>query len=436
MPLTLRRNGRQLTADFSWVLIGNIVYAASQWAIVVALAKLGSTSQVGQYALGMAVSAPVVLFANLQLRALLASEVQDRFAFGQYLSLRLATLSAALFVVAAAACTQRDWRVRAIVTLVGLAQAIEFLSEIYYGFMQKHGRMDRVSLSLMLRGPLSLAALYAVMSRTHSVVWALVALVSVRALVLLTWDIRLGFVQATVTSPASDASATRITWNGRTMLSLLWLALPLGVISMLVSLNSNLPRYFLEAHSGPAELGIFSALASLLTAGNLVVSALGQSIFVPVAQACAEANRARLRSYSIAALLIGAVLGGVAVAGAALFGREVLTRIFRPEYSEHASALVRLTVAGTITFMGSGIGYIVTAARRLHSQIPVLIASAVAAAAVSASSIPTHGLNGAADAVLAAGFVQLVGTGAILWKIDRGLLNRRFENQPVFVADV
>jgi len=66
---------KRLRADFTWVLAGNIVYSACQWAIVVALAKLGSPEQVGEYALGMAISAPIVLFASLQLRALLASDV-------------------------------------------------------------------------------------------------------------------------------------------------------------------------------------------------------------------------------------------------------------------------------------------------------------------------------------------------------------------------
>jgi hypothetical protein len=51
----------------------------------------------------------------------------------------------------------------------------------------------------------------------------------------------------------------------------------------------------------------------------------------------------------------------------------------------------------------------------------MLLAAAIAAAATSAWSIPRHGLSGAADAALAAAFVQLMGTGAILLKIDRRL---------------
>ena len=77
------RIDRNLRAGFAWVLSGNILYSACQWFIVLLLAKLGSPEQVGLYALGMAVSAPIVLFANLQLRTLLATDVTHQFGFGQ-----------------------------------------------------------------------------------------------------------------------------------------------------------------------------------------------------------------------------------------------------------------------------------------------------------------------------------------------------------------
>jgi O-antigen/teichoic acid export membrane protein len=104
-----------------------------------------------------------------------------------------------------------------------------------------------------------------------------------------------------------------------------------------------------------------------------------------------------------------------------LFGRAILTHLFRPEYGERPDILVRLMMAGTIMFIASGLGYVITAAGRLRPQIPMLLAAAIAAAATSAWSIPRYGLNGAADAALVAAFVQLMGTGAILLKIDRRL---------------
>jgi O-antigen/teichoic acid export membrane protein len=415
--MTGSHSNKRLRTDFTWVLSGNLLYSACQWGIVVALVKLGNPEQVGEYAFGMAVSAPIVLFANLQLRALLVSELRDRFSFGQYLTFRLVSLGAALLLVAGAvACMRTDWRLGGIVVLVGFAQALEFVSETYYGFMQKHERMDRIAGSLLLKGPLSLAALCGAMYITRSIVWAVIGLAFGRFLVLLVWDSRLDFAKT-----ERSGFRVRLEWNSGEMLTLLRMALPLGIISMLISLNLSIPRYFVEVHSGSAELGIFSAIASLLAAGNLVVSAFGQSIFLPVARACAALDRAKYRGYVALAAALGGSLGGVAILAAVLFGRDILTHLFRPEYGERPDILVRLMIAGTIMFVASGLGYVITAARSLRPQIPILLAAAIAAAITSAWLIPRHGLSGAADATLAAAFVQLMGTGAILLKIDRRL---------------
>jgi O-antigen/teichoic acid export membrane protein len=205
------------------------------------------------------------------------------------------------------------------------------------------------------------------------------------------------------------------------MLSLFRLALPLGVISMLVSLNGNITRYFVEAHRGSAELGIYSAVASLLSAGTLVVSAYGQSLFLPVAKACVSANRNEFRKFVLLTVFLGGVLGSCAVLISIFFGAAILTHLFRPEYARYAGVLVRLMIAGTIAFIASGLGFVMTAARSLRPQVPLLVIVGAATAVSSAFLIPKFGLIGAADASLLASIVQLVGTGVILLRVDRRL---------------
>jgi len=408
---------KKLNADVAWLLSGNVLYSACQWAIVLAFAKLGSPEQVGEYALGMAVSAPIVLLANFQLRALLASDVWNQFTFSKYLTFRLVSLGAALLVVACAAVyAQADWGRRGIIFLVGFGQVLEYISETYYGLMQKHERIDRIARSLLLKGPVSLAALCLAMYITRSVAWAVFGLALGRLAILLIWDSRLGFA-----AKDDHAPAARIEWDGGQMLGLLRAALPLGVISMLGSLIPNIPRYFINVFDGSAGLGIFSAIASLLTAGTLVVSTFGQASFLPVVKACAEADRAKYRMLIWQAMALAGGLGVVAIVASVFFGRTLLIHLFRREYGEYTDILVRLMIAGMMMFMASGLGYVMTAARKLRPQIPLLLLAAVAAAATSAWSIPQNGLRGAADAVLISAFVQLMGSGVILWQIDRQL---------------
>ena len=413
--LALLRVERRLRADFSWVLSGNVIYSACQWGIVMFLAKLGTAEQVGMYALGMAVVAPIVLFANLQVRTLLASDVRDEFSFGQYMAFRAVSLLLSfLVIVGVAFFAAPDFERRAAIILVGFAQSLEYVSDTYYGLMQKADRMDRLSHSLMFKGPLALAALCALMYWTHDVLLALGGLVIGRLFILFVWDSRLGYARRVL--PALSA---RLHWNSGVMAGLLRLSLPLGVISMLAALTSNIPRYFIEGHLGTSDLGIYSAIASLLTAGSLMITAFGQAIMVPAARAFVEGDRNRYRSFVAQSAALGAIPGIGAVLVASFYGRFLLTHLFRAEYGEHDDIFVCLMVAGTVLFVTGGLGYVITAARVLVPQIPVLAANCCTAALFSALWIPRHGLIGAAQAVLMAALVQLAGMLILLWRIDR-----------------
>ena len=131
LPLSLRQN-------FAWTVAGNVVYGACQWGMLVALAKLGSPQMLGQFALGLTIGAPVMMLANLQLRAVQATDARDEYRFGDYLGLRLLTTVLAFTTIAAIALLARyRWQTALVVILVGAAKSVENLSDVFYGLFQK-----------------------------------------------------------------------------------------------------------------------------------------------------------------------------------------------------------------------------------------------------------------------------------------------------------
>src|SRR6266849_2996333 len=81
-----------LRNNIFWILLGRGVQAASQWGILIVLAKLGSVEMIGRYTLALAITAPVILFFELKLREVQASDANDRHHFREYLSLRSLTV--------------------------------------------------------------------------------------------------------------------------------------------------------------------------------------------------------------------------------------------------------------------------------------------------------------------------------------------------------
>src|SRR4051812_24810023 len=69
-------------------LAGNILFSGTQWLLTVAIARLGSITMVGQYALGLAVCVPIFSFTGLQMRAVQATDCSGHYRFRDYLVLR------------------------------------------------------------------------------------------------------------------------------------------------------------------------------------------------------------------------------------------------------------------------------------------------------------------------------------------------------------
>ena len=399
--------GLTLWANFTWTFSGNVVYSGSQWGMLMVLAKLGSPEMVGQFALGLAVTTPIIMFANLQLRGVQATDARREYRFGHYLALRLLTTALALLVITGIVFGIGYRQKTALVILaVGASKAFESISDVVYGLLQHHERMDRIALSMMIKGLLSLSALGAAVYLTRSVFWGASALAVVWAILLIAYDLPNG--ERVLNGRGSES--LRPCWDLPELVRLAWLSLPLGFVMMLVSLNTNIPRYFIQHYLGERELGIFAAMFYLMVAGNTIIAALGQSASPRLAMYYASRDLKAFRRLLGRLVGLGAALGVAGILVALVLGHKLLSVLYRPEYAEHTAVFVWLMVAASVGYVASFLGYGMTAARYFRSQLPLFGLSGAACALGCLWLVPRFGLMGAAWAGLASLIVQLIGS--------------------------
>ena len=391
---------------FSWTLAGNAIYAASQFGILSVLAKLGNRSTVGQYALALAITAPVFMFTNLQLRGVQATDARDEYEFADYFTLRcLGTLVGVAAIGVIVAVTHYDRTTQAVIVLITLAKAIETFSDVIAGYLQKHERLDQVARALMLRGVLSVCAFAMVFWLGHSLVAAVAALAITWGAVVTLYDARI----------ARRLGRPRLFHVSRERLRALFaVSLPLGVVMALISLNTNLPRYLLERKLGVAELGTFASIAYLMAAMSLVVLALGQSVCARMSRLLADGEVTRFRRLTHKLIGFAVALGLGGVGGTAAFGREILTLVYRPEYATHSRLLLLMVIAASVGAAASFLGFGMTAARCFRSQVPIMVAAVVTAAVLTETLLPSCGLMGAGYALLASASVQAITSYMVL----------------------
>jgi O-antigen/teichoic acid export membrane protein len=419
-----------LTSDFSWTFVGNAVYAAGQFALLMLLTKLVRPELVGQYALGLALVYPVMMLANMQLRSVMNSSANDRAQFGHYLTLRLFTTFVAFVVIFGITRILRyDRELTGVVLMVGIAYGIETISDVYYARLQLHDRMAEISKSLMARAVLSVLALAAATYVTRSVIWGIAGVAVARVIVLFAYDTRerthllheqpkWNLLNSEL-APLFDASMQR---------RLLWRSLPLGIVVLLTTLNSSIPSFFIKHGIGERDLGIFSALGLTISVGNMAVVSLGQSAFTRLSRAYARGNLTAFGSLLVMLLICGAGLGVCGMLISKFAGREILTLLFRLEYAERADLLPWIMVAGAVLFTAQFLGFGMTAAGFYHSQVYLNILANVSLVAACYWLVASKGLLGAILAMLIAAIVQLVASAVILASAMRAKASVRTES--------
>jgi O-antigen/teichoic acid export membrane protein len=393
-PLSLQRN-------WVWSLIGNSVYAGCQWGSLVVLTKLGSLEMVGRFALASAVAAPITCFAGLQLRTVQATDARREFAFSEYFGLNAITATLGLGLIALIALLGGySHETALLIVVVGLAKALESLSEVVYGLMQQHERLDWISRSQMLRGVLAVTALAAGVA-LGGVLTGAIAMVAVWAIVLAAHDLCAG--AATILGGCLVAGPVQIaTLRDRCRSAILrlsklaWLAFPLGFVTMLNVLNASVPRYFIAEHGGESPVGIFAACVALLGSFFLVQTAIGQAALPRLSQQFAYGDRTAFMRTSRYVMSCGAINGAIAVLVACCCGSQLLELVYSHEYAQNGMLFVWLAIAAAGQCLGNALLYLLHATRDYRSVAMISVAVAASTLLLCALFVGPVGPVGAA----------------------------------------
>lgn len=399
--------------NVGWGVAGNAGYALCQWLVLVVIARLGTPSMVGDYALGLAVGAPLVLLANLSLRTVLVTDTFHEHPFRRYLRVRATGMAAAVGAVCAAV-----WYFdlpAAVVVLVGLAKAFDGVGDIYLGLLQRHHDQRAVAVAQLANGILTVALTGVLLAATGSVAWAAAgsAMGSLIAWLGFCAPLASRLLDATAKAPQPKRHTHRVSPPGTG--ALVWAALPLGLASGITSLTANVPRYALQDQLGTAALGAFAAAGYLVLTGNVLVSAVAQTLLPRLVDLHAAGARERFAALVRQSLIGVTVAGVLAVWAAALVGETVLRTVYGAEYADDAGTLVVLTIATAVAASCFVLDAALSAVRRFTGQLAVNAAVLVAAAIAALALVPRYGIGGAAWATVVAAAVH----AGLKWELLR-----------------
>ena len=412
-PLSLRKN-------FSWAFIGNVANAFALWAIISMMTKLSGATMVGIFELGRTIVTPIMIITMLNLRAIQVTDTKREYLFADYFGTRLTMTVLGLLTLVIISLSSYDGKTAWVIILWGLVKSIDSVSDIIRGLFQRYERMHLSGISLMIKGSAAFITVSSLLWLTGKLTLAIGGLIFIWSLVFILYDLHQARNLLHKLYPA-DIAQRRVSprFKPKVLLSLLWVALPLGIVMFLGSLQQSIPKLVLESYYGKAALGYFGPIAYPVMASILVISAMSQSASPRLANYYIH-NLAAYCQLIKKLLLLALGIGIVFVLGVAVFGSFALRTLYTSEYAQYHTDFVLLSIGITISFLHFFCGCGLTAARAFKVQLFITICSCITAIITAFILIPPYGLRGTTITIILTFIVMFICSfGTLLWIINK-----------------
>lgn len=361
------------------------------------IARLGGIQGTASFIWAMAITAPVFMFTNMNLRELISTETTHGYSFRGYWSVRLLCTTAGLALITAIVWLMAPTHEWSIIAVVAVGKALESINDLILGAYHRCDRADRAAISLITRSIGGGLCLAAILVMTSNVTAGLTGMILFQFSSLVIYD-----------APYVGQLGGRSMLNApRSIVPILRTALPLGIVACLTSLSLNFPRYAVHGYLDDQSLAAFGCCASFLQ----VLALVGVSTQLALSPRIASRNAhsRRLMNEMLWRNVIGAAcVGVVIVISAHWWGPMVLTTIYGHQYTGFGPVLTWLMVAAVFSaakgFLATGL----TAARNTLSQAAIAAAQFGCSAAGCLWLVPRHGIIAAAWMVAASSALSFV----------------------------
>ncbi|GIW68013.1 MAG: exopolysaccharide biosynthesis protein [Candidatus Parcubacteria bacterium] len=400
-----------LKKNIIWSFSGNVIYNASQWLIVVLISKFLDVYAVGQYGLALAITSPVVMFTNMQLRTVVATDNNNDYLVSEYLKSRILTsLLAIVLILLITLSLQKSNDLLIVVLLIAIYKFFESISDLIFGFFQKLERMDIISKSLGIKSCLVLLSIGCALYFFNNLLFGLSLTIASLVLVLIFFDLKnfLSFRDEKLSVTYLKSSHLTINkWFIKRFISLIKLALPLGITSVIFSINTYLPRYYLQLYFDESAVGYYTAISYLNLIGIMLITAIGQSALSRLSKLFSSSKDEFIKLL-LKMLCISFIIGLFGIFISFVWGSKILTIFYKKEYSIYNFELLILSFAGIFWYMAWSLNFGINAIRRYREQVPIFITVLLTQFIAQYLLTPRLGILGSAIAMTISSFILFI----------------------------
>lgn len=387
----------KLIKNISWILGANLIVSFSKWLLLVIIAKVLTPEDVGAYSLAFAIGAPITLFANMKLRSLYLTE--RNFNFSDYIHTRnILSALAFIFLVGIALIIYPEYSF--VILLVGLNKIFDLQSDMYYAIPHKEEDMDYIGKLMICKYSLILICFSLILIIFNNLILSLLIQLLIQVLFLFLVEKKSIYRKYHVTNNRIEFGSIK---------NVMLIGIPLGLVQLIVSLNTSYPRYLLEFFESPKVLGYFSAISYILVVGNMMMNAVSQTFIPFLAKLIKEKEIEKFRINVFLKLnLISLTLGICSIVFSIYFGEFFLRIVYGTEYANYSDILILMSIAMLFAFFGWTFDIALLALRYISIQPKISIVTLLCNTIIGFILIKNYGIYGATYTLIITNVLQIV----------------------------
>lgn len=395
--------------NIAYTFVGNMVGAFIKWLLLILIVRFTNPEMVGYYTFAIALTSPVMLFANMRLR--LRYVVEDDLYFKDLKKLRLILdVLCTVIIILITVIFLRDYLL--ITLLISISKVLDLRSDLLYGILQKSEDFKVISLMMIGKNSLIITLFGISIVLTKNLYISIVCQIIAQIVWLL-------LIENQAQKRINESNYIKS--DKKIIFSIFIAGLPLGIVQLLNSYNILIPRYVIEKYLSLEAVGIFASISYILTIIGIFMNALSQNFIVSVKRDVANNNFGKVKKFvNQNSLLAALVLGGISILSTYFFGGFFINLVYGEAYARHSFILVIISISIIFNFLTWMYDTALMALKIYNFQLIVSITTLIVSIIVSFISIINFGLLGAAWAIVIITFVQaLIRYIIINYKLSR-----------------
>lgn len=366
-------------------VLGTLLVAFSQWIQIILITRIIGIYEVGLYTYFLAILAPFVMFNRFSFSTLVPTQKKFNYGYGVFLKFRKILNYFILIILA----------VLSVFLSLDIYEYICFIIFILFKFYET--KEEFIHTQNITESNIHVLAMSKIYKSILNLIFSIVVVLLFESLLILIFSLLLSQILVYYFYDIKYLEFNKYEYNHVKYIQLkniFIIGVGLTLVTVISSLNANIPRYFIEHFHNIEQLGIYSTIMYFAVIINNIIIAVNQSVISKLVERASLKINLFYKSY-MKLLFLYIILIIIMCLILIPFGTDLLVIIYGDQFTEYTFEVMLLAVHISLMTIYKVLEMALSIFNYYNSQVILQIFSIFFTIALSFLFIIPYGISGA-----------------------------------------